>query len=164
MFMSVARVRQGVLAVTARLLGLTLCLLVLLECVEIVLRYGFATTLIWSADVSALLLLLLGWLGAGHLWVARNHLVVDLFSGRFPRFFKFVNIAGDVCVLVGVIWITPKLAQAMTIYAGMIMPALEVSASVRFIPLVLGLSLILLGAILNLSEAVLGDHHPDVTT
>jgi len=155
--MNTARVRQQVQAVTARLLGLTLCLLVLLECVEIVLRYGFATTLLWSADISALLLLLLGWLGAGHLWIAKNHLVVDLFPGRFPRFFKMVNIVAEVIVLLGIIWITPKLMQAMAIYAGMIMPALEVSASVRFIPLVIGLLLISLGSILNLVDALNGN-------
>jgi len=152
--MSTIRVRQLVLAVTSRLLGLTLCLLVLLECVEIVLRYSFATTLLWSTDISALLLLLLGWLGAGHLWIAKNHLVVDLFPGRFPRFFKAVNIAAEVTVLLGILWITPKLMQAIAIYAEMIMPALEVSASVRFVPLVIGLLLISLGSILNLVDAL----------
>ena len=155
--MSTARVRQLVLAVISRLLGLTLCLLVLLECIEIVLRYGFATTLLWSTDISALLLLLLGWLGAGHLWIAKNHLVVDLFPGRFPHFFKAMNIAAELIVLLGVIWITPKLMQTMAIYTEMIMPALEVSASVRFIPLMIGLLLISLGSILNLVDALNGN-------
>jgi len=152
--MSTARIRQQVLAVTSRLLGMTLCLLVLLECIEIVLRYSFATTLLWSTDISALLLLLLGWLGAGHLWIAKSHLVVDLFPGRFPLFFKLVNIAAEVTMLLGIIWITPKLMQTMAIYAEMIMPALEVSASVRFIPLVIGLLLISLGSIFNLVDAL----------
>ena len=157
--MSVTHLRQQILKITAYLLGLTVCLLVLLECVEIVLRYGFATTLIWSADVSALLLLSLGWLGGGHLWIARKHLVVDLFQGRFPRFFKLVSIVAEVVVLVGVIWLAPKIMDTLSIYADMVMPALEVSAAIRFVPLLIGLFLISLGSILNLSEAVLVSNH-----
>ncbi|MGB1256506.1 MAG: TRAP transporter small permease subunit [Thiolinea sp.] len=153
--MCIATIRQWALAITSRLLALSLCLLVLLECIEIVLRYGFATTLLWSADVSALLLLSLGWLGAGHLWIARNHLVVDLFQGRFPRFFKYTSVAAEVVALSGLIWLTPKVMQVMAIYADIIMPALEVPAIVRFIPLALGMSLIFLGTILNLLTVML---------
>lgn len=156
--MNITHIRHQVLKITAHLLGLILCLLVLLECVEIVLRYGFATTLIWSADVSALLLLSLGWLGGGHLWVARNHLVVDLFQGRFSRFFKRVSIVAEVIVLVGIIWLAPKIMDTLSIYANIVMPALEVSAAIRFIPMMIGLFLISLGSILNLSEAALASN------
>jgi len=152
--MNIIHARQRILTITALLLGLTLCLLVLLECIEIVLRYGFSTTLIWWADVSALLLLLLGWLGAGHLWIARKHLVVDLFQGRFPRFFKWVSLVAEVVVLVGILWLAPKVVDTLSIYTDIVMPSLEVPAAIRFVPLVIGLFLISLGSILSLSEAV----------
>ena len=161
--MSIVGIRRQLLTITSNLLGLALCLLVLLECVEVVLRYGFATTLLWSADVSSLLLLSLGWLGAGHLWIARSHLVVDLFQGRFPRFFKWVSAVAEVVVLMGIIWLVPKLMDTLPIYADMVMPAIDVSASILFIPSMVGLFLISLGSILNLSEFVLSPGHSEVS-
>jgi TRAP-type C4-dicarboxylate transport system permease small subunit len=153
--MNIVGIRKQLLTITSYLLGLALSVLVLLECVEVVLRYGFSTTLLWSADVSALLLLSLGWLGAGHLWIAGNHLVVDLFQGRFPHFFKWTSALAEVVVLVCIIWLAPKLMDTVSIYADMVMPAIDMSASIRFVPSMIGLFLISLGSILNLSEFLL---------
>lgn len=162
--MTIARIRQYILTMTASLLGLALCLLVFLECVEIVLRYGFGTTLIWTTDVSALLLMLLGWLGAGHLWIAGKHLVVELFQGQFPHFFKWVGVIAEVLVLMGIIWLAPKIMDTLLIYADMVMPALEVSAAIRFFPLLTGLLLISLGSVLNVAEVIWCTNQPEAST
>ena len=162
--MDIASIRRQLLTITSYLLGFVLCCLVLLECVEVVLRYGFATTLLWSADVSSLLLLSLGWLGAGHLWIARSHLVVDIFQRRFPHFLRWTSALAEVVVLVGIIWLAPKLMDTVSIYTDMVMPAIDLSASVRFVPSMIGLLLISLGAILNLLDCVLPTNQAEVNT
>jgi TRAP-type C4-dicarboxylate transport system permease small subunit len=131
-------------------LGVTLVLLVVLELVEILFRYFFLATLQWSSDVSGLLLLTLGWLGAAHLWLIKNHLTVDLFAGRNLQLQRKLRMLPDVLMLMAAMWLLPVVVQTMRIYDSMVMPALNAPASIKFIPTVVSLPLLLSAAVVNL--------------
>lgn len=144
--------RNALRLILKAVLGVTLVLLIVLELVEIVLRYFFLTTLQWSSDVSGLLLLTLGWLGAAYLWLIRNHLTVDLFAGRYPQLDRMLRGLPDVLMIMAALWLLPNVLQTMQIYDSMVMPALNAPASIKFIPTVVSIPFLLIAALLNLAS------------
>ncbi len=133
--------------------------LVFLECIQVVLRYLFGIGIFWAMDVTALLLLSFGWLGAAHLWVTHSHLDVDLLGSRIRLSQTLILAVSDLLVIVGVIWMLPQISLTMEIYSGMTMPALDLSMDSKFIPPTIGLCLIGLSALINLGE-YLGGYLP----
>lgn len=136
-------------------IGLALGCLVTLELAEVLLRYAFLTTLSWSSDVSGLLLLTLGWVGAVYVWLKRSHLVVDLIPRNFSRLKRVLEFAPDVLMILTTLWLFPVVLNTMSVYGSMIMPALSAPASLKFIPTLISVPLLAYVASLNLAQYVL---------
>ncbi|MEZ5730392.1 MAG: TRAP transporter small permease subunit [Burkholderiaceae bacterium] len=149
------RIRRLVGRSSALLLGLACAALVVLEASQAVLRHGFAAGVIWVSDVSILLLLSLGWIGAGHLWITREHLVLDLFGKTPNAMQRPLSIATDILALAGIVWLTPRLNESIDAFSGITMGLTEIPASWRFAPVVVGLTLLALGSVLGLLGQVL---------
>ncbi len=144
--------RKRVLRISSFLLGAILMALVVLECIQVVLRYLFGIGIFWAMDVTTLLLLSFGWLGAAHLWATHSHLAVDLLGRRIRLSQTLILAVSDLLVIVGVIWMLPQISLTMEIYSGMTMPALDLSLASKFIPPSIGLCLIGLSALINLGD------------
>lgn len=146
-----ASATRHILLITGSIfLGLILCTLVVLEIAELSLRYILSTGIYWFADISGLLLQTLGWVGAGYLWIARSHLVVDIMNLQSSSLKRWLGILAEWVMLVGVIWITPKILQTMTIHNSIIMPTLDVPSSLKYVPMLVGILLLGTGAVINL--------------
>ena len=156
------RLRSALKSSLSLLLGVTLLLLVMLELVEIVLRYFFLTTLPWSSDVAGLLLLILGWFGAAYLWLVQGHITVNLFFTRETRIKRLLTYLPDVLMILCAAWLLPAMLSTMEVYSSMIMPALNAPASLKFVPTVLAIPVIIVAALLNLAEQL--NQSPDQRT
>ncbi|MEZ5652813.1 MAG: TRAP transporter small permease subunit [Burkholderiaceae bacterium] len=137
------------------LLGVAAAALILIEASQAVLRHGFATGVFWASEIATLLLMLLGWIGAGHLWITRQHLVVDLLGSHLDRWRRPLLLATDCLLFAGLAWLTPRIIVASTAFGGVQSGAVDLPASVRFVPVTAGLILLGIGSTLNLAEAAL---------
>ena len=146
-------------------LGLLLGLLVLTEVLQVLGRYFFGFGFIWIQDVLSLSLLSLGWVGAGYLWINKSHLNVEIFRFRHSLVVDWIDPISDVLALLFAMYLLPVTVQAMVAYSSLKMDGLNVSASVKMLPCLVGLILLGIGAISNLleykygaSEQFLKDH------
>lgn len=141
---------RAMLRWSAAILGLLLAALVLLEFAQVILRYAFGSGVVWGNDVTVLLLLSLGWLGAAHLWVSRAHLSIELFDKVLSRRLWLINGIADVLVLVGAVWLMPRVFETLVAFQGMQLAALNVTAAVKYLPMALGIALLACAAAANL--------------
>lgn len=133
------------------LLGALLLAMVLLDGSQVLMRYGFNTGITWGGDVASLLLLSLGWLGAPALWLSRSHIAVDLFpdSALGARIARAIT---DIVMIIGAAWLFYASLGALEAYNFIELPVLQVSASVKFLPISTGAALLALVALLNLLD------------
>ena len=146
---------RRVLAATLTLvLSVVLCAMVLLEAFEVVLRHGAGAGVFWAHESAVLMLQTLGWLGAARLWLDHEHLNLALFGHRFPRVRRRIRHGSDVLMIVGALWLLPKIIETHAVYQALAMASLPVSAGIRFVPPLVGIALLALAASLNLLCAV----------
>lgn len=154
-----AALRAFLTRFTGGALGVLAAALILVEASQAVLRHGFATGVFWAGEISTLLLMSLGWVGAGHLWLSRRHLVVDLFGDALERWRRPLLLATDCLLFAGLLWLAPRIVAASVAFDGVRVGGIEMPASIRFIPVSVGLVLLAIGSALNLIDATLGAGH-----
>jgi TRAP-type C4-dicarboxylate transport system permease small subunit len=143
---------RGVLETVFRaLLGLLLLAMVALDGGQVLLRYVFSSGVVWGGDVSALLLLTLGWLGAPALWLNRSHIAVDLFPGSALGG-RAARAVLDIVMIAGGVWLFHASLGALEAYSFIDLPVLPLSASVKYLPITVGAALLALVALLNLLD------------
>ncbi len=139
--------------VSAIFMGLCLIALVGIDFAQVVLRYGFGIGWPWAGDVSIILLLTLAWIGAGHLWLTRGHIAVDLIAPA-SRLGRVLWLGFDILVLVGGIVLLPMTLKTMQAYGFIDLPALPFSASVKYMPVAAGIAFVVLAAAIVLIRRV----------
>ncbi|MEZ5656998.1 MAG: hypothetical protein R3E83_00220 [Burkholderiaceae bacterium] len=124
--------------------------LLLLELISIVTHHLPWPALLWLGDATRLLLLAFGWIGAAHLWLSRGHLRLSQRPASHPNRHDPRWMLADALMLVGCVWLLPKILQTMDVYASLLMPVIDLSAGAKFAPMACGVSLLALAAALNL--------------
>lgn len=126
-------------------MGAVLAALVALDVAQVALRYGPGWGWPWAGDVSVILLLTLAWLGAGHLWLARGHIAVDLIAPA-SRAGWALWLAFDVAVLAGGLALLPMTLRTMEAYGFIDLPVLPLPGSVKYMPVAAGIAFVTLAA------------------
>lgn len=135
--------------VSAVLMGLLLITLVAIDFGQVVLRYGFGMGWPWAGDLSIILLLTLAWIGAGHLWLTRGHIAVDLIA-EVSRAGRALRVVFDLMVLLGGLILVPMTFRTMQAYGVIDLPALPLPASVKYMPVAVGMCFVVLASALVL--------------
>lgn len=138
----VAGILSGVSAV---FMGLCLIVLVGIDFAQVVLRYGFGLGWPWAGDVSIILLLSLAWIGAGHLWLKRGHIAVDLIAPA-SRAGRALWLLFDLLVLVGGAVLLTMTVKTIQAYSFIDLPALPLPGSVKYMPVAAGILFVVLSA------------------
>jgi len=128
--------------------ALLLAAIVTLAFLQVVLRYGFASSIVWVEEISVLLLLLC-WAAAAQLWLARAHIVVDL-AARSGRWRRRVDRFIDALGLVAGTGLAIYSQQTLVSFGGIEMGSLELDASLRYYPILAGAIGIAVAALINL--------------
>lgn len=147
----IRRLRALLKGALRQVCGATLALIVTLAFLQVVLRYGFAASIVWVEEVSVLLLLLLCWLGAVHLWLTRKHILVDLVARR-GRARRVADRALDVAGLAAGAALAVVSLETLTAFRGIEMGSLELDASLRYYPILAGGAGIAVAALVNLLD------------
>lgn len=140
-------VRSALLRLSAVLAGGLLAALVTLDAVQVVLRYALGRGFAWGGEVAAILLITLTWVGAGHLWLARSHVAVDLFGLGGT----WVRGAIDAGLVAGALALLPALASTVQGFGFIELPALGVPASIKYWPVAGGVAFLGVAAALDLA-------------
>ena len=135
----------ALLHASAAAMGAILAALVALDVAQVVLRYGAGRGWPWAGDLSVILLLTLAWIGAGHLWLARGHIAVDLIAPA-SRAGRALWLAFDAAVLAGGIALWPMTLRTMAAYGFIDLPALPLAASAKYLPVAAGTAFAALAA------------------
>lgn len=135
------------------LVGILLIALISLDITQAVLRYTLDTTLLWGHEISSLLLQGVAWTAAGLLWLKRQHMIVDFFSGRFKRFTDFLTLPSEIIMLIGVVWLVPETIAMWDAYSNLVMGTLPIAGSIRLVPMIFGMALLAIAAILNIANS-----------
>ena len=143
-------VRRALLAASAVVMALLLVALVSLDFLRVVLRYLVGEGFAWAPDLAVIWLIALAWIGAGHLWLARSHIAIDLFDQpRWLRIGVSALVAGGVAVLVPIVW------KTIGAYGFIDLPALPLSAAAKYWPIMGGIVFLGVAAFVDLLIAVL---------
>jgi|GEM_PF-4735220 len=145
-----SRTRRMLAAVLSAVLASVLAAMVLLEVVDVIVRAGVAGGLHWAPECTVLMLQTLGWLGAARLWLDHEHLTLELYGDRVPLLRCGVRHASDLLMLVGSLWLLPKVVETRLVYEAISMTSLPVSAGIRYLPPLAGVALLGVAAMLNL--------------
>lgn len=145
--------RTTITRYSASALGCLLSVLVLLEFLQVTLRYLFGQGLFWANDVSLLLLLSLGWLGAAHLWLINQHLIVSVLDKWLKPYHPAIEVLTDLLAILGTIYLLPKFAETIKLYSQIELSALPFSVAAIYIPPLIGIILIGISAAYKLATA-----------
>lgn len=129
-------------------IGLLLAVLLAIAFAEVVMRYLLGSGWPWGGTVSVIVLLFLAWIGAGHLWLTGGHIAVTLMGARaqvlLARVFGLAVIGGGLVLL-------PMTLDTMEAYSFIDLPALGISASVKYLPVAFGTGYLVCAACLVLA-------------
>jgi TRAP-type C4-dicarboxylate transport system permease small subunit len=120
-----------------------LIVVVVLSAAQAALRYLFGTSLWWAQEIAETVILITYFLGVSHVFKARQYIVIEFLSSRFPVrvqvcLYLFAQIAAltfAVATVVLVIEFTPRAL-------GMQTPVLRLPGVLPFIPIAVGSAMI----------------------
>lgn len=138
----------------SRLIGCLLITIVAIQLHAIVARYLPALETGWTGDAISLLMLATGWIGACHLWLIRGHLVLDLIPITSPEIRRAIDRIANSLMLLASLAILPAVATTLTTYHGLMLPNTHLPASLKFVPMFVGVCLLATGSALNLSRSL----------
>ncbi|MFD0915378.1 TRAP transporter small permease [Pseudahrensia aquimaris] len=141
---------------TSRIIMAALVLaLVSLDFVQVIMRYAFGTGWPWAGDVSIVMLLSLAWIGVGHLWLSRGHIAVDLLAGSKAALRRRIDMAACIVVIACCVVLLPMIDKTIGVYGFIDLPALGVSGAVKYWPIIIGTTYLLIGAVIDLALRLL---------
>lgn len=146
---ALAPARDLLVWVLRMVLACLLTALILLEVVQVSLRYVFSDGLIWGRDVSTLLLFSIAWFGAPLCWLKASHIAVDLLP-RLQAGRRVLRFAIDLIALAFSLALLVFLGEAYRVFSFLELPSLGVAASVKFVPIIAGTALLTIAALLNM--------------
>lgn len=138
-----------------RLLGVALGLCVTglggLAVLQVLLRYVFASPLMWVEEVSVMIMLWMTWLGISFLWLTKSHIVVDLLTNQLSLSMqKALGSLVDILALsaAGILFVVSQ--ETLRTLAGLELDSLALDLAIKYYPLPAGAVLLVLVAVLNL--------------
>jgi TRAP-type C4-dicarboxylate transport system permease small subunit len=155
------RVRAGMILALRHLIGAALLGVILLAIAQMVLRYIFAASLVWVEDLSVLVILSVAWGGGLLLWLERRHVAVTILSEALPRRgAELLRIGIDVIAIVFGIALVPMALNTADMFAGIDLAGIELDASVRYAPIVVGGFMLALGGLIDLLAPASPEREP----
>ncbi len=149
------RLRNVLIWILGRVIGIIVGGLVILAFSQVILRYAFGSSLFWVEEVSVMALIWLAWLGIVYLWLTRSHIAVDLLGEVVSaRTRNRMAMGIDVLALIGGVTITLVSFDTLDIYSGMEMGSLEIDASFKYYPITFGGICLAIAAFLNLLDGM----------
>lgn len=143
------RLRAALARISLGAMGLCLLAMVSLDAWQVIQRYGLGTSWPWAGDVSIILMLTLAWIGAGHLWLTRGHIAVDLLPAEGTAA-RVLSVLFDLGVLIGGLILIPMTWETMAAYSFIELPTMPLPGSVKYMPVAAGLIFLTLASALML--------------
>lgn len=144
-----------------RLLGVTLGLCVMglagLAVLQVLLRYVFASPLMWVEEVSVMIMLWMTWLGISLLWLTKSHIVVDLLTNQLsPPMQKALAALVDILAVIaaGTLFVVSQ--ETLRTLAGLELDSLVIDLAIKYYPVPAGAVGLMLAALLNLWSRIGG--------
>jgi tripartite ATP-independent transporter DctM subunit len=124
---------------------------------EILSRFWFQRSLLWSDEAAKLFLSLIAFVGGALAYRARHHTTVEFFTGKLPAQYKTsVAIGIDLLVLVAAAIVGYISLDLLSIAATSNTPILGINAAWLVLPLAIGLALVIIFAL----ERLIYDYDP----
>ena len=124
-----------------------------LAVLQVVLRYVFASSLIWVEEVSVIIMLWMTWLGVTVLWLTQSHIAVDFLTGRLSQRINWVLgvIFNGIAIIIAgaILWASRETLSTMV---GMELDTLAIDLSIKYYPIPVGAVGLGLAALLDLCE------------
>ena len=132
-------------------LGLCATTMAGLAVLQVILRYVFASSLMWVEEASVIIMLWMTWLGGSLLWLTKSHIVVDLLTNQFsPRIQKTIASLIDVLVIIltGTLFVVSQ--ETLRTLDGLELDSLPIDLTIKYYPVPFGALGLVVAAILNL--------------
>ena len=147
------RIRKVVVRCLSAALGTCVMAMTGLAVLQVVLRYVFASSLIWVEEVSVIIMLWMTWLGVSVLWLTQSHIAVDFLSGRLSQRINRVLAVifnGIAIIIAGaILWVSRETLSTMV---GMELDTLAIDLSIKYYPVSVGAVGLGLAALLDLCD------------
>ena len=143
--------------VVKKVVGIMMMLMVAIMCYQVVLRYAFQNSNIWSEEVTRYLFVYVSLLGS-FIAIRRNsHLKVDFFvdllKGNFKRYFTIIT---DIAVILFIIYLIPLSFNLCLSTMKNISPGLKMPMGYAYAAIPIGAVFMLLGMIEQLLIKICG--------
>lgn len=132
-----------------------LVVVVVLSGAQALLRYAFGASLWWAQEVAETLILLTYFLGVSYVFKARQYIVIEFLTIRFPIrvqawLYVFAQVAAIAFAVIVVILVAQFAPRAM----GMRSPVLGLPGILTFLPIAVGSALMALTSLYYLAFAL----------
>ncbi|NIS67659.1 MAG: TRAP transporter small permease subunit [Proteobacteria bacterium] len=132
-------------------LGLCVTVLAGLAVLQVVLRYVFASPLMWVEEVSVMIMLWMTWLGISLLWLTKSHIVVDLLTNQLSQHVqKALASLIDILAVIsgGTLFVLSQ--ETLRTLAGLELDSLALDLAIKYYPVPTGALVLVLAAVINL--------------
>ena len=147
------RIRSVVVRCLSAALGTCVMAMTGLAVLQVVLRYVFASSLIWVEEVSVIIMLWMTWLGVTVLWLTQSHIAVDFLTGRLSQRTNraLVVIFDGIAIIIAgaLLWASRETLSTMV---GMELDTLAIDLSIKYYPVPVGAIGLGLAALLDLCD------------
>ena len=148
--------RNVVVRILSAALGTCVIAMTGLAVLQVVLRYVFASSLIWVEEVSVIIMLWMTWLGVTVLWLTQSHIAVDFLTSRFSQSTNraLAVIFDGIAIIIAVAFLYAS-RETLSTMVGMELDTLAIDLSIKYYPVPVGAAGMGLAALLDLC-ALLG--------
>lgn len=128
-------------------LGVGMAALVVLACMQVVLRYFFDSAVPWMEEISVLIMLTMVWLSAIPLWVDRSHIALDILAERLPPAWRLaLELAVNLILVLLAAGLAGASWETYAAVANLELAASELPVAILYYPVTAGaLGLVLAG-------------------
>lgn len=154
MWRAVDRIRWGLDLTQGICTGIALALIVVLIFANFVLRYAFASGIIWGEEISRVLFIFITYLAISRIDARGLHFRVTALHDLFPRAAPFLSIMVDLAqlaILVCLAYLAARLTMQVA-SMGQQLPASSLPAWYFYAPISVGIGLGALGTLIRLCE------------
>lgn len=145
-----SRFRSVLVRSLSAVLGICVAAMVGLAILQVILRYVFASSLIWVEEISVMFMLWMTWLGITVLWLKHSHITVDLLTSLLPQRVNIILalIIDGIAVFTAcmVLWASRETLSTMS---GMELDTLPIDLKIKYFPVPVGAAGLGLAALLD---------------
>ena len=132
-------------------IGLCVAVLVGLALFQVVLRYVFASSLIWVEEVSVMIMIWMAWLGVSLLWLQGSHICLDIVLTKLSASAKhsFAYFM-DILIMIAAATLFVVSLETVRAFVGLELSALSIDLSIKYYPVTVGSVCLIFAALLNI--------------